>query len=144
MMNKLLLYTLLGIGVVGLTGAGMVFAGETFNKGMGGGYEAMIEKKAEILGITVEELNTAREEGTTFHEIIEEKGLDFDEFHEQMKEKRAERIKARMDQLVEDGRITREEADERIEGFGDFEGKGRRMGAGKGDCEFKGFRGSNL
>jgi len=74
-MKKILLYMLLGVGVVGLTGAGMVFAGESFNKGMGGGYEVMIEKKAEILGITVEELNTAREEGATFHEIIEEQGL---------------------------------------------------------------------
>lgn len=140
-MKKLLLYTLLGVGVAGLTGAGMVFAGESFNKGMGGGYEAMVENKAEILGITVEELNATREEGTTFHEIIEEQGLDFDAFHEEMKEKRAGRIEARMDQMVEDGRITREQANERIEGFGDFEGRGRRMGAGMGDCEFKGIRG---
>jgi len=86
-------------------------------------------------------LNTAREEGATFHEIIEEQGLDFDAFHEEMKEKRAEKIKAKMDQLVEDGRITREQADEKIEWFGDFEGKGRRMGAGMGDCELKGIRG---
>ncbi|MEA3452937.1 MAG: hypothetical protein U9Q96_01195 [Patescibacteria group bacterium] len=140
-MKKLLLYTLLGIGVVGLTGAGMVFAGESFSKGMGGGYESMMENKAELLGITVDELNTARDEGTTFHEIIEEQGLDFDAFYESMQEKRAERINARMDQLVAEGRITREQADERIEAFGDFEGKGRRMGAGKGDCEFAGIRG---
>ena len=140
-MKKLLLYTLLGVGVVGLTGAGMVFAGEAYNKGIGGGYEAMVENKAEILGITVEELNTAREEGTTLHEIIEEQGLDFDEFHKQIKEKRAERIKAKIDQLVEDGKITREQADEKIKRFGDFEGKGRCMGARMGDSEFKGIRG---
>jgi len=143
-MNKLLLYTLLGVGVAGLTGAGMVFAGESFHKGMGGGYESMLENKAEILDMTVEELNAAKEDGVTFREIIEEKGIDFDEFHEQMKAKRAERINARMDQLVEDGRIAREEANERIESFGDFEGKGRRMGAGMGDCEFKGDRGRNF
>ena len=141
-MKKLLLYILLGVGVVGLTGAGMVFAGEAFNKGIGGGgYEKMVENKAEILGMTVQEMATAREEGTTFREIIEEQGLDYDVFHQEMKEKRSERIKVKMDQLVEDGRITRKQADEKIEWFGDFEGKGRRMGAGKGDCEFNGIKG---
>ena len=143
-MKKLLLYTLLGVGVIGLTGAGMVFAGETFQKGIGGGHEAMLEDKAEILGMTVEELNTTREEGEMFRETIESKGLDFDEFHEQMKAKRAERINAKMDQLVEDGRINREQANEKIEWFGDFEGRGRRMGAGMGDCEFRGTRGDNF
>jgi hypothetical protein len=57
--------------------------GNGSGNGSGSGYGQMLETKAQILGITTEELQTQLKE-KTLYQIIEEKGLTQDQFHEQM------------------------------------------------------------
>jgi hypothetical protein len=91
---------------------------------------------AEVLGIGVDELVAAREEGTTLAELAgDDLPAVVDFFTEQATERIAER--------VESGRITQEQADERLEGLneriesrienGGFGGRGEgRRGHGHG------------
>jgi len=60
----------------------------------GHGYEQMIEAKADIFGMTVEELKTARET-MDFEEIALQQGVDIDEMHEQMEARAVARWKDR-------------------------------------------------
>jgi len=62
---------------------------------------------ADLLGLTVEELEQAREDGTPFADLLDAAGLTVEEFVEAMKAQK-ETIVA---QAVEDGAITQEQAD---------------------------------
>ena len=79
---------------------------------------------AGILGISVEELEAAREDGTKLPELIEELGLDAEEVKAEMQAAR----EAAIQQAVEDGTITQEQADELLSG----EGRGGRGHGGQG------------
>lgn len=62
---------------------------------------------AEALGLSVEELEQARQDGTSPRELMESAGLDRDELHERMVAAR----EAAVAQAVADGVITQEQAD---------------------------------
>jgi len=70
-------------------------------------YEAMQTAIAEALGLTVEELDVARDEGKTPWDIAEEQGLSEDEFSTLMFDAR----NTALEQAVADGSITQEQAD---------------------------------
>ena len=150
-MKKILLYSLLAVGVVGLVGASAVSAQGFFhNRGMNsdggdtkGGYENMLKTKADILGLSVEDLKAAKESGQTFQEIAEGKGLSVDELRAQMQEKKQELraqkmegMEARIAQLLADGEITREQANEKLEWIGNHEGKGKMFHSNGGEGKF--------
>ncbi|RME62337.1 MAG: hypothetical protein D6790_06510 [Caldilineae bacterium] len=81
--------------------------GRGFDKGRRGG-EDHLQAVADALGMTVEELQAAREEGKTLEEIAAEKGVDLQAVMlEQAQEKLA--------QAVADGKLTQEEADQILE-----------------------------
>lgn len=63
---------------------------------------------AEVLGITTEELEAAREAGTKLDELINEAGLDKETVREAIKSA----TEAAIDQAVTDGTITEEQAEE--------------------------------
>ena len=78
----------------------------------GGGQDGPLETykaaaAADILGLTVEELQAAREDGTRLPELIEAAGLTEDEFKAAMEEAQPEILA----QAVEDGVLTQEQAD---------------------------------
>lgn len=77
-------------------------------------HQQMFEHHAEMLGISVDEVKAAWAEGKTLPEIMEEHGIDKDQFHAQMKENHQQRMQERMSALVEKGVITQEQADQRI------------------------------
>jgi len=86
---------------------------------------------AKALGITVEELQAAREEGKSMETLISELGLDADTVREAMRTAYKEAIQ----QAVEDGVITQEQADQFLSGDpgmgglgGEKPGFGRRGG----------------
>lgn len=87
---------------------------------------------AQALGISVEELQTAREEGKSMPALIEELGLDETQVREAMQAAYEEAVQ----QAVADGVITQEQADLILSegfgphGFGDFGGRGERGGPG--------------
>ena len=95
--------------------------------------EMRAEKQAAIadaLGITVEELEAAKEEGTTLAELA---GDDVSALVDLFTEQATERINAG----VESGRLTQEQADERLEGLGERIESRIENGGGFGNREGK-------
>ncbi len=68
------------------------------------------EALAEVLGLTTDDLRTAREAGTTLAELAEQQGVPVDDVVDAIVAPLAERLSA----AVEAERITQEEADERL------------------------------
>jgi uncharacterized protein (DUF433 family) len=65
---------------------------------------------AEALGMTVEELHEALKDGQTIAELAEAKGVALEDIADAVVAAQTERLQ----QAVENGRLTQEEADERI------------------------------
>lgn len=70
-------------------------------------HEVMQEAVADALGLSVEQLEAAKAEGKTMVELAAEQGVDLADVHEALQGVRAELIQ----QAVEDGTITQEQAD---------------------------------
>jgi competence protein ComGC len=158
-MKKILLYSLLAVSVVGLVGASAVSAQGFFHnhamnsegKESQGGYEKMLENKAEIFGLSVDQLKTAKEEGKTFCEIAEDQGLSMEELRAQMQEKkqelRAQKIegrKAHIEELIANGTITQEQAGEKLEWLENREGRGKMLYRNGGEGRFMNCQQDNL
>jgi hypothetical protein len=80
---------------------------------------------AEALGISVEDLEAAKEDGTRIRDLVEELGLDMETVRENLEAAHQAAIEA----AVEDGVITQEQADQ----LGEFDHKGPRgHGPGRG------------
>ena len=76
-----------------------------------GGHRLGLETAAEALGMTEDELRTALEpDGTSLADVAEAEGVDVGTLVDALVEAQQERIA----QAVEDGRLTQEEADERL------------------------------
>jgi len=134
-MKKVLLGTFIGVaaftlvgGVVALANTGNGFG--MFSEGMG--KEVMIESKAEILGITPEELEAQLDENT-FPQILDEQGITHEELQSQMHEQMQSRMTERLQQMVDEGTITAEQMQEKLDLMEEHhaEGGGRHM-MGKG------------
>lgn len=96
-----------------MTGEQMGRGGAGMGKGMGMGMQfggAMHETVADALGMTVDELQSARAEGKTIAELAEEKGINVDELVAKLIEAR----KANLEQLKKDGEITQEQMDQML------------------------------
>lgn len=93
---------------------------------------------ADVLGITVEELAAAKDEGTTLAELA---GDDLSGLVDLFTEQATERI----NDAVESGRITQEQADERLEGLDERIEARLENGGGFGNRDGKhGRRGGNF
>ncbi|MBV7333274.1 hypothetical protein KFU94_34580 [Chloroflexi bacterium TSY] len=87
------------------------------------------ETVAQTLGITVEELEAAKDEGKKLSELAEEKGVEMETVKEAMKASAISQVQ----QAVTDGELTQEEADRLIERIESGRGFGRRgQGPGRG------------
>jgi hypothetical protein len=76
-----------------------------------GGDRLGLETAAEALGMTEDELRTALEpDGTSLADVAEDQGVDVDTLVDALVQAQQDRIA----QAVEDGRLTQEEADERL------------------------------
>jgi uncharacterized protein (DUF433 family) len=95
--------------------------------------DAIKEAAADALGITVEELEAAHEEGTRLPDLAEELGVDLADVEAAVQAAR----EAAVQQAVQDGLITQEQADQILSGNGFRDG--RRGGPGG----FRGPRGGN-
>lgn len=85
-------------------------------------HEQMQQTMAETLGLTVEELEAARDEGHTLWEIAEEQGVELAEVGEALKTAGQELL----DQAVTDGTLTQEQADTIRQHMEDMPGDGPR------------------
>jgi len=77
--------------------------------------EQAMERQAEIFGLSVDELKARLEAGQKMHEIAEEQGITREQAMERKKAARHEIMRQRLGNLVEKGRITQEQVDERLQ-----------------------------
>lgn len=150
MKKKYLLYSILPVMVFALLGVGTASAcgwGGFFGFGnvdpdkVAERQQAMFERQAQILGISVEEVKNYWAEGKTMKEITEEKGISNEQIQARMKELRLQEMKSYLRALVEKGVITQTQADRRLQVIqSQLEnsriGKGFYKGFGRG---FRGF-----
>jgi predicted DNA-binding protein YlxM (UPF0122 family) len=110
--------------------------------GWHGGLWTMFDTMAEGLGLTPQEFFAeSHDAGKSLTEIAEEQGVDLDSVYEAMKDARGEAMREAIQQRVEDGSLSQEQADWMLEGLdqGFFPG-GRGFGFGRGHG-FGGHRG---
>jgi hypothetical protein len=81
----------------------------------GGGQWTMFDTAAEALGLTPEELFAELHAGESLADIAEAKGVDVQTVYDAMSAARGEAMQQALQQAVEDGRITQEQADQMIE-----------------------------
>lgn len=113
-MKRLLILSLLVAGALGLSSAGLALAGQGFNMmsgGRGAGNTAMLENKAAVFGITVDELKNQIAAGKTFYGLMQEKGLSFNDLHNRAKE----RVQTQLAELVKNGDITQKQMDRQLQ-----------------------------
>lgn len=95
------------------------------------GREEAAAAVAAALGISVEELETAHEDGTRLPELAEELGVDLTDVREAVQAAHEDAV----NQAVADGLITQEQADQALNHPGNgFGGRGGRGGHGPGGC----------
>ena len=140
-MTKKRLILLSGVALIvlllaGLAGATFVFAREptptfpfggrgggwgrgSFGRGgfgwAGGGMWTMFDTAAEALGLTPEELFAELRAGKSVAEIAEAKGVDVQTVQDAMSAARGEAMQQAIQQAVEDGRMTQEQANQMLE-----------------------------
>jgi hypothetical protein len=102
--------------------------------GWSGGSWTIFDTIADALGLSPNELFTeSHDEGKTVSEIADEQGVDLDTVRDALNARRAEARQEAIQQAVEDGRITQEQADWMLEGIEQGYGLGfggRGMGRG--------------
>ncbi len=101
--------------------------------GLWGGSWTMFDTAAEALGLTPEELFAELHAGNTLEEIAEAQGVELEAVQEAMNAARVEAMRDAIEQAVEDGSITQEQADWLLEGLEQgFFPMGRSFGFGHG------------
>ncbi|MBT4349993.1 DUF3071 domain-containing protein [bacterium] len=132
-MKKELGYLAIGAVIAGTLTSGLVYAQSNTNngnrnfdsnmsqRGQGdhmkmmfnrhGGQVDWMADHAEIVDMTIDELQAALDAGQRFHEIAEDRGITQEQMHEYMQPIMQERIA----ELVANGTITQEQADLRLE-----------------------------
>jgi len=98
----------------------------------GGGQWTMFDKAAEALGLTPEGLFTELHAGKSLAEIAEAKSVDVQTVYDAMNAARAEAEKQAIQQAVEDGRISQEQANWMLQGLEKGWWGGRGLGRGFG------------
>jgi hypothetical protein len=119
-----LLIALLVVGVLGATNAYAQSASSDLlhGRGPGGGRggplgPAALEAAADVLNMTTDELTAALQSGKTLETIAEEAGVDFADVQAAIQAAHATDMRERIEQAVDDGSITQENADWLLEGL---------------------------
>jgi len=112
--------------------------------GLWGGSWTMFDTAAEALGLTPEEFFAELHAGKSLAEIAEEQGIELEAVHDAINALRVEARREAIEQAVEDGRISQEQADWLLEGLeqGFFPmGRSFRFGHGMTGGFGRGMRG---
>jgi ABC-type sugar transport system substrate-binding protein len=101
--------------------------------GFWGGSWTMFDTMAEALGLSPDEFFAELHAGKTLEEIAEAQGVELEAVQEAMNAARADAMREAIEQAVEDGNITQEQADWLLEGLEQgFFPMGRGFGFGHG------------
>jgi len=85
--------------------------------GLWGGSWTMFDTAAEALGLTPEEFFAELHAGKSLAEIAEEQGIELEAVHDAINADRVEARREAIEQAVEDGRISQEQADWLLQGM---------------------------
>jgi len=83
----------------------------------GGGSWSQFDAMAEALGLTPVQLFTELHEGNSLEGIAEAQGVDLESVKEAMRATRADSVRESIQQAVEDGKMSQEQADWMLEGM---------------------------
>jgi hypothetical protein len=118
---------LVGLLVIGVLGATSVYAQSSSSVlphrgGPGDGRgphlgTVELEAAAKVLGMTTDELTTALQSGKTLEQIAQDAGVDFSDVQDAVQAAHKEELRARIQQALTDGTITKENADWLLEGL---------------------------
>jgi polyhydroxyalkanoate synthesis regulator phasin len=100
---------MMGPGMRGGRGMGMGMSGRGMMGGMGG--SRLLTTAADKLGMSLDDLQTALQDGKTIAGLAEEKGVDIQTIIDAY----LAEVKSDLDEAVADGKITQEQADEQLE-----------------------------
>ena len=100
----------LGIGFGPRFGEGRFRGGHGFCQRAVGG---IIEASAEVLDMSVDDLKAQLKEGNSLAEVAEAQGMSVDDFKAAL----SDAVKAKLDGLVDDEKLTQEQADRLYQGF---------------------------
>ena len=140
MKKKLISYTILSVIALSILGVGTASAHGWFGFGsatpeeIADRQESIFEKKADILGLSVDQVKDFWAQGKTFQEIAAESGITEEQLQERMKESKMVRIQEKIQTLVDQGVIDQTQADQRLKVIteriesGNFGKKGFRHG----------------
>ncbi len=126
-MNKLFAYALLSATAITLIGSGIVYAqgpqswfwAQEIAEDSIVKHQEILEHKAQIMGISTEEMQENWQENKRFGKFAEDYGLDREEIMEKMAEARRNNLQERLKALIESGVISQEQADQRMEAMQD-------------------------
>jgi len=98
----------------------------------GGGQWTMFDTAAETLGLTPQELFTELHSGKSLEEIAEKQGVEMEAVRDALNAAQVEARREAIEQAVEDGKMSQEQADWLLEGLeqGFFPGGRRGLGFG--------------
>lgn len=118
-----LLVALLVIGVIGATNAYAqsptntpLHDGGPGGRGRGLG-QVELEAAAKVLGMTTDELSTALQNGKTLEQLAQDANVDVQDVKDAIQAAHATEIRSRIQQALDDGTITQENADWLLEGL---------------------------
>jgi len=120
MKKKFIGYAILPVMALTLLSAGVVSAHGWFGFGnatpeeIADRQESIFEKKADILGLSVDQVKNFWAQGKTFQEIVSESGITEEQLQERMKESKMVRIQEKIQTLVDQGVIDQAQADQRL------------------------------
>ena len=131
-MKPILKFTLIGLLVVAVAGisvAGVAYAQGNEPRGR--------EGLAELLGLTIEELQDQLQDGKTIQEVADEAGIDLEGFREKMQTANQVDMQTRIEEALANGEISQDQADWLLEGLekGYLDGPFFGMG-GRGSRDF--------
>jgi hypothetical protein len=119
-----LLVALLVIGVIGATNAYAQSPTTTplHDGGPGGGRgrglgQVELEAAAKVLGMTTDELSTALQSGKTLEQLAQDANVDVQDVKDAIQAAHATEMRSRIQQALDDGTITQENADWLLEGL---------------------------
>lgn len=108
----------------------------------GEGFWSIYDAVAEALGMTPENLFVKLHDGQSVAEIAEEQGVEMEEIRDAVEDARVEMRKQAIEQAVENGRLSQEQADWLLEGLEQgFVPRGQDFGPGRGVRPGHGGRG---
>lgn len=133
-MKKYLPYSLMiPVVALSLASAGIASAHGWFNNAtpdeIATHQQQMFQEKAQMLGISVDQMKDAWAQGKTLSDIAKEQGITEEQLKEKMKTAMQAKMKEHLQILVDKGIITQAQADARLKAI--QEGKGMLMGKGK-------------